>query len=184
MSRSTIEERLTATAERYARRTDTSDVVFAMTQPGRGWQWSSGAVNAPYFVASATKLFTSTLIFQLAEEGVVELDLSLGQYLPSELVTGLNVIDGIDRSDQITVRQLLAHTSGTADYFEQRRNDGSTTFGRALDADFAWSIDEAVRIAKEEIAAGLPAARDRAEGTLFRHQLSAARRDRRAGHRR
>ena len=38
------------------------------------------------------------------------------------MVRGLNVLDGVDRSDGITVRQLLAHTSGIADYFEGRRD--------------------------------------------------------------
>jgi CubicO group peptidase (beta-lactamase class C family) len=61
------------------------------------------------------------------------------------------VSGGRDRSSEITVRHLLAHTSGIADYFEQRRGDGSTTFGKALEADAGWSSVEAVDIAKHQM---------------------------------
>lgn len=61
-------------------------------------------------IGSNTKTFTAVVVLQLAEEGLVELDEPIERYLPG-LVRG----DGIDAS-QITVRQLLQHTSGLPEY--------------------------------------------------------------------
>lgn len=61
-------------------------------------------------IASNTKTFTATVVMQLVDEGVVELDAAIEQYLPG-LIHG----DGVDGS-QITIRQLLQHTSGLPDY--------------------------------------------------------------------
>lgn len=75
-----------------------------------------------YFqIGSITKVYTATLIMQLVDEGKVELDEPVRRYipdlkLPDETVAG-----------QLTVRDLLTHTSGLAgDYFP--------TFGRGDDA--------------------------------------------------
>jgi D-alanyl-D-alanine carboxypeptidase len=61
-------------------------------------------------IASNTKMYTSVVLLQLAEEGLVALDEPIETYLPG-LVHG----DGIDGS-RITVRQLLQHTSGLPNY--------------------------------------------------------------------
>ncbi|MFD8427485.1 serine hydrolase domain-containing protein [Streptomyces coelicoflavus] len=64
-------------------------------------------------IASNTKMFTATVVLQLVGEGRIDLDAPIETYLPG-LVRG----DGIDGHD-ITVRQLLQHTSGLADYDEE-----------------------------------------------------------------
>ena len=61
-------------------------------------------------IASNTKMYTSTVVLQLVDEGLVALDEPVETYLPG-LVRG----DGIDGST-ITVRQLLQHTSGLPNY--------------------------------------------------------------------
>jgi len=61
-------------------------------------------------IASNTKMFTSVVVLQLVEEGLVSLDEPVETYLPG-LVHG----DGIDGA-AITVRQLLQHTSGLPNY--------------------------------------------------------------------
>ncbi|HEY9411744.1 MAG TPA: serine hydrolase domain-containing protein [Jiangellaceae bacterium] len=60
-------------------------------------------------VGSNTKMFVSTVLLQLVDEGRLELDAPIADYLPG-LVTG----KGIGET-KITVRQLLQHTSGLAD---------------------------------------------------------------------
>ena len=47
--------------------------------------------------------------------------------------------------------ELLSHTSGIADYFEQRQRDGSTQIGKALQADCAWTFADVLRITKNEL---------------------------------
>lgn len=56
-------------------------------------------------IASNTKLFTGVLMLKLAENNIIHLDDSLFEYLPT-----FNNIDS-----NITIRQLLNHTSGLAD---------------------------------------------------------------------
>jgi len=61
------------------------------------------ADHTVYWVASITKLFTSTLILQLAEQRRLDLDRTVGTYLPD--YRG-------EAATRVTVRQLLNHTSG------------------------------------------------------------------------
>ena len=56
-------------------------------------------------IGSITKMFTATVIIQLAEDGVLTLDDPLSLWLPE-------VADKLPYGDQITLRHLLSHTSG------------------------------------------------------------------------
>jgi D-alanyl-D-alanine carboxypeptidase len=151
MTRLGTERKLATLIDGYDRRPDTSGVAFSLAQPSTGWTWTSGEDQSPYFIASITKLYTTALVMDLVNRGHIGLDLPIGSYLPRDVVAGLNVQDGVDRSDEISVRQLLSHTSGIADYFEQKRTDGTTTFGRALVADWGWTFEDAIEIAKHEM---------------------------------
>ncbi|MFI1423153.1 serine hydrolase domain-containing protein [Streptomyces sp. NPDC020731] len=70
-------------------------------------------VDGQVRIASNTKMFTATVVLQLVGEGKISLDAPIENYLPG-LVRG----DGIDGRN-ITVRQLLQHTSGLPDYDEE-----------------------------------------------------------------
>ncbi|MBK7897850.1 MAG: serine hydrolase domain-containing protein [Candidatus Promineifilaceae bacterium] len=56
-------------------------------------------------IGSITKMFTATVIMQLAEDGVLTPDDPLGLWLPE-------VAEQLPYGDQITLRHLLTHTSG------------------------------------------------------------------------
>jgi CubicO group peptidase (beta-lactamase class C family) len=72
-------------------------------------------------IGSITKIYTATLVLQLVDEGLVELDTPVKAYLP-ELRLG-----DATAEQTITVRQLLTHTSGIdGDHFAD--------FGRGDDA--------------------------------------------------
>ncbi|GGT09708.1 serine hydrolase [Planobispora rosea] len=60
--------------------------------------------------ASVTKPFTAAAVLRLAEQGRLDLDDKIGDYLDSALMK--QILHG----SHITVRQLLDHTSGIADY--------------------------------------------------------------------
>ncbi|MFI0352954.1 serine hydrolase domain-containing protein [Actinomadura sp. 9N407] len=93
--------------------------VMASTGNGE-WTWNraSGVADLrsgrrmrpdyPHRVASVTKTFTATAALQLAAKGKIDLDAPVGRYLPT-------VVPG-DRGRRITVRMLLNHTSGIAEY--------------------------------------------------------------------
>ncbi|WP_024804293.1 serine hydrolase [Nocardia sp. BMG51109] len=59
-------------------------------------------------VGSITKTFTAAAVLQLVDAGEIELDTPIGRYLP-RLVPG-------ERGAAITVRMLINHTSGLAEY--------------------------------------------------------------------
>jgi D-alanyl-D-alanine carboxypeptidase len=61
---------------------------------------------------------TTVLSMQLVEAGTLSLDTSISTLLPPDELAGLFVVDGVDRTSEVTLRQLLDHTSGVADYFE------------------------------------------------------------------
>ena len=62
--------------------------------------------DSVFQIGSITKLWTSTLVMQLVDEGKVDLDAPVRTYLPE-----FKIRDE-DAAAQITVRQLLTHTSG------------------------------------------------------------------------
>src|SRR6478735_9524349 len=70
---------------------------------------STGVEATPdsvFQIGSITKLWTSTLVMQLVDEGKVDVDAPVRTYLPEF------TIRDEDAAAQITVRQLLTHTSG------------------------------------------------------------------------
>jgi CubicO group peptidase (beta-lactamase class C family) len=134
-------------------RSDTNEVRFALASPRRNWswEWASPGSREQYFIASATKLYVSALVMQLRSEGRVNLDAPAATYLDPSVMAGIHVLDGVDSSERITVRELLAHTSGIADYFEQRRSDGSSQIKEMLAHDVGWTFEDVLRITKEQL---------------------------------
>ncbi|MER6317787.1 serine hydrolase domain-containing protein [Streptomyces sp. NPDC001581] len=61
--------------------------------------------QARFRIGSVTKTFSSVVLLQLVGEGRIDLDTSVNRYLP-----------GLLPDDRITVRHLLNHRSGLADY--------------------------------------------------------------------
>ncbi|MGK9463176.1 serine hydrolase domain-containing protein [Streptomyces sp. G6] len=72
---------------------------------------TSGAamdVRARFRVGSVSKTFTAVVVLQLVDEGRLALDAPVDRYLP-----------GLLPDDRITVRHLLTHRSGLADYTDR-----------------------------------------------------------------
>ena len=95
-------------------------------QHGLLWEGAAGEVERhgpmmtpshAFEVASITKTFTAAVVMLLREAGLVDLDAPVAQYLERHLIHHLLVIDGHDYGPEITVRQLLNHTSGLPDYW-------------------------------------------------------------------
>ena len=63
--------------------------------------------DTKFRLGSITKQFTATLILQLREEGKIDLDKKLSDYLPYYRK---------DTGDKVTIHQLLNHTSGIPSY--------------------------------------------------------------------
>ncbi|MEV6159964.1 serine hydrolase domain-containing protein [Nonomuraea sp. NPDC052129] len=76
---------------------------------GKGGKIPAGS---RYRVGSQTKQMTATVLLQLVKEGKLGLDDKLSAVLPQVAQQDL-----VERADEITVRQLIRHTSGIPDFF-------------------------------------------------------------------
>ena len=61
-----------------------------------------------YSIGSVSKQFTAAAILLLAEQGSLTLDDPVGNYIP-----------GLTRGGEVTIRQILSHTSGYQDYWPE-----------------------------------------------------------------
>lgn len=140
---STREQRIRRQIEKSAADRRTGEVLWRVVAPGQNGEPDldvvHGDLDRPFFVASVSKLFTVVCLAQLRDEGRLDWDAPIAGYLPDLDLSGLAVESGRDVSGEITVREVMAHTAGLADYFEGPRLDGPTTLERALQHDFAWS---------------------------------------------
>jgi CubicO group peptidase (beta-lactamase class C family) len=61
-----------------------------------------------YSIGSISKQFTAAAILLLQEQGKLSLDDPVGKYIP-----------GLTRGDEVTIREILSHTSGYQDYWPE-----------------------------------------------------------------
>ncbi len=64
--------------------------------------------NMRYSVGSISKQFTATAILMLQQEGKLSIDDPVGKYIP-----------GLTRGNDVTIREILSHTSGYQDYWPE-----------------------------------------------------------------
>ena len=148
-----VEERLAQTVQRAGRDRDLSGIVVRLERPDDDlvWTGSTGELgpHSRFFIASTTKLYTTAIVLRLVQRGLLSLDDKLVDRVDPSLARGLHVHRGVDLTDRITVRHLLAHTSGLPDYFSGREADGRSLERRLRDGhDTAWSLDDVVATAR------------------------------------
>jgi CubicO group peptidase (beta-lactamase class C family) len=111
------------------------------------------APDDQFMAASVTKMITATGLMLLYEEGRLDLDAKVGHYLPEGLLAGLHVFEGCSYEQEITVRQLLNHTSGIADFFGDGNpgKDGFPPFigGLLREPEKFWTPVETLRWTKQ-----------------------------------
>ncbi|TVX89759.1 serine hydrolase domain-containing protein [Paenibacillus agilis] len=81
-------------------------------------------VDSQYHAASIGKTMCAVIFGMLVQEGKISYDDKVTSWLNADVLNGLFVVDGIDYANQVTIRQLLSHTSGVGDYFEGPVNSG------------------------------------------------------------
>jgi len=117
--------------ERYSREDFVPGVSLAVRVGDEVVECASGVLNlntgvevtpdSLFQIGSITKTFTATLVMQLVDEGLVDLDRPVRTYVPEFFVTDR------EAAETVTVRQLLCHTGGfDGDVFDD--------FGRGDDA--------------------------------------------------
>ncbi|PEL01730.1 D-alanyl-D-alanine carboxypeptidase [Bacillus toyonensis] len=118
-------------------------ILAKTTEGDKTWSYAAGVAdlntkkpmdaNFQFRIGSVTKTFISTVVLQLVGENRLNLDDSIEKWLPG-VVQG-NGYDG----NHITIRQLLNHTSGVAEYLRSRNIN-------VLDPTKSYTAEEIVKI--------------------------------------
>ncbi|MEM7717398.1 MAG: serine hydrolase domain-containing protein [Cyanobacteria bacterium P01_A01_bin.68] len=87
-------------------------------------------------LASASKTFVGVAVLKLVEQGQLKLDESIDNYLPKDISRNIRY------SNEITVRQLLNHSSGIIDYLDD--NFAEITEGRSRSQ--PWKAREVIKL--------------------------------------
>jgi D-alanyl-D-alanine carboxypeptidase len=121
---------------------DLEGLSAAVFVPGQGiWVGTWGKGNATdqvtpdmrFGIASNSKAVIAALMLKLQEEGLIDLDDPLHEYLP--------VYQNIHPN--ITIRQLLTHTSGLFDFLNDWTTETSNAY--ASNPDSVWTFEDLIR---------------------------------------
>lgn len=120
-------------------------VLYVATPKGK-WLKASGvsdlARKTPlkptdgFSIASMSKTFVSVVVLKLVEQGKLDLDEPIANLLPEDISSH------ITNSKKITVRQLLNHTSGIAEYDESHEFKQATAHRSRSQP---WTASEAIK---------------------------------------
>ena len=123
----TLAERLQAAVDAQVKG-DVPGIAIRVVDPARhlNWRGASGRfargrsrslrAGDAFRTASVTKTFTAAVVLRLVEQRRLGLDDGIGRFLDPALVARVHVVDGVSHGAEITVRELLNHTSGLYDY--------------------------------------------------------------------
>ncbi|BAY81652.1 hypothetical protein NIES267_11290 [Calothrix parasitica NIES-267] len=112
---------------------DVPGAAVAIVSPFGSWFGASGVANLEnntplqpddrFQIGSITKTFVATTVMQLVEEGKLSLEDTLTTWLPESITAD------IPSAEEITLEQLLQHTSGVADYVDVLFTQAATNPG-------------------------------------------------------
>ncbi len=138
--------------------------VIAAALGDGSFQWTGAIGNAapdrtamtedtPFFIASIDKLLTAAVVLKLCERDHIKLDEPIAAYLTDRLIGGIHRLRGVDYTDSITVRHLLGHTSGLADWLEDRPKDGGSIIERLFqDGDVSMNIYDMLSTVRDRLS--------------------------------
>ncbi len=116
------------------------------------WCGASGNMNteSQFFIASTTKLFVTAIILHFKSKGILSLDDKITKFLDETIIKGLHVYKGKDYSAEITIQNLLSHTSGIIDYFQSRNKQGVSLENEIKNGnDQFWTFEQAINFSKQ-----------------------------------
>ncbi len=142
--------RLDSLLSGYAKKTAVSELKLRIEgeTSDLSYEWSTPGAKETHLIASSTKLFAATVVQQLADEGKLKLSDSIGKHLPESDFANLNSRGDVDLSHQITVRDILSHTSGVPDYYQLKRLPSRGNLAEISEQDPGWSFEEAISLAR------------------------------------
>jgi CubicO group peptidase (beta-lactamase class C family) len=130
-------DRLQKLLDNLASQKPIKQAIMAVESSDGSFRWSGAAgetlqndaqisAKTPFFIASIDKLYNAAIVLMLAEQGKLSLDEPISAHLPADLTRGLHALNGTDYADKLTIRHLLSHTSGLADWLEDYPQNGQS----------------------------------------------------------
>lgn len=126
--------------------------ILSVEKGSEKWTGAAGNLmsSQQYYIASTTKLYVTAVILKLKAEGKLSLDDKISRFLPEEIMHNLHVYKGINYSNTLTIKQLLAHTSGLPDYFEDKGSNGKSLLQELSEGkDQSWTFEQTVEMSKK-----------------------------------
>lgn len=105
----------------------------------------SKTIHSPIIIASISKLFTTTCIIILLEQGKLSLQDKISLYIDANLLKGLHHFKGKDYTEELTISHLLFQTSGLPDIYEEGKD---SLVKRIVKEDFTMTINEVIERTK------------------------------------
>lgn len=147
---------------------------FAIKKDSLVWQGASGnlSIDKPYFIASTTKLFTTAIILKFRAEGKLRLDDRISKYLDKSILNGLHINEENEYSEELTIKHLLAHTSGLPDYFQEKGANGKSLEDEITNGnDQFWTFEQAIERTKKMKPLFAPGTKNKANYSDANFQL-------------
>lgn len=146
---------------------DFSGIQVRITSPKRqiDYSYASGTTrhgtplntSTPFHTASVGKLMTAVAIGQLVDEGKLTFETPIVEVLGEKAVEGLFTVKGVSYASKVTINQLLDHTSGVADYFEDKDANGNAFIDRlTTEKNEHWTPDKLIGYTKTHLKAVAP----------------------------
>lgn len=148
--------------------------VISIKQGAESWTGAAGnlQVSQPYFIASTTKLFVTAVVLKLRSEGLLQLEEPIHAYLPQEVMQGLHIYKGEDCSRLITIKHLLAQTSGLPDYFQDKSTGSKGLLAEiTMGNDRYWTFEESIAMSKRMKPLFRPGTKGKAHYSDTNYQL-------------
>lgn len=126
--------------------------VVSIGKEDSTYHFASGNIEIEdsYFIASVSKLYTSAVLFKLIDQGKLNLEDSIKNYLTDRTMNGLHIYKDNEYSNSITIRHLVSNTSGLSDYFMQENNQKQSLYDHLISVgDTSLAFDQMIMMTKQ-----------------------------------
>jgi len=114
------------------------------------WIESNGNLktDTQYAIASITKMYTAAVIIKLIEQGSLSFEDTIDKFFSKEYISGLHVYNGKEYTFEITIGQLLSHTTGLPDLYTKKDSSGKSLFDEIYESDRELTLYEELQRTK------------------------------------
>jgi D-alanyl-D-alanine carboxypeptidase len=168
----TVTRKLDSLADNYRGKSEVSElkILLVDSKTGFRYQFNDSGTKSQHLIASSTKMMVASVLQQLVDEGRLDFSEPIAKYLPRFDFEKLNVFEGRDFSHEIRVRDIVAQSSGIADYYQLKRLPQKGDLESASKNDPGWSFEEAIELARS-LPAKFPPNSQKANYSATNYQL-------------